>query len=325
MHCNDIPDLLSPTFPYLYKINTIILVYMGYPIIFLGIVTSILTIIILVRDKEVYVSTRFMLSCIAITDIWYLTFSFLLGLVILLKEKRSSVYQVIFSNRGMGEFVRNWLLTALALERFLFFYDPLKFQIRWRLSRMRIIVGVLILLAIIFQIPNIAYVTLLFLKGSCEDLKTVRFVQSFLNLITVNILPFIFMAILSILTTKSVTNLMHEIFPGVSIVPPSNVITEGSKKVMQIIRNSLIVFAISSIPIFPTYAVGFYSVYFQKTDLPTFALMTALICVSSLSSIINSACNFFIYIFYIKRYRRILLEIVRPNCLRRRSSDSDQI
>lgn len=63
-------------------ISRIFFVYIGAPITVLGIVTSALTVALFRREKETFVSTRFVLSCIAVTDIAYLTSCLGLGIAL---------------------------------------------------------------------------------------------------------------------------------------------------------------------------------------------------------------------------------------------------
>lgn len=74
----------------------IVFVYIGLPIMILGIVTSALTTALFKRELETFVSTSFILSCIAVTDIGYLIFSLGVVITVSIKDMYDGTYQLLF-------------------------------------------------------------------------------------------------------------------------------------------------------------------------------------------------------------------------------------
>ncbi|VDO01112.1 unnamed protein product [Rodentolepis nana] len=316
MICNSSSDLLLLDFPSLMNINGKIFLDIAYPLMFLGIITSSLTLLMLAKDKETLLSTRFLLSCLAVSDMGYLAFNILIGILTPLTSIKIHYFLLILNSRRLCEFMRNWVAAILSFERFLFFYDPLNFESLWRIDGVRTVVTILTFLGLFCEIPNTVYIVALALLQDCEILRQICSFQSIMNLLTVTILPLVCMAIFSFLTTKVINKLIYRMFSATQLISPSRTTVRGSKNAMKIIRNSLIVFTVTSIPAIPTYCITFHLAYLHKTDIRAISFLTILHGLASLFSIINSTCNFFVFILQSSRYRRILMVTFRLRCFK---------
>ncbi|VDL94583.1 unnamed protein product [Schistocephalus solidus] len=192
----------------------IMMVYIGGPIIVMGIITSILSLLMFKRDTATSSATRLLLSTIAATDILFLVCCFIFWTV---KEIFSGsptlvaflnspfVYGFLFYICNVFELQRNWLVVVLAVERLLFFLKPLEFKSIWSLSRVRGIIILVILLSCLFRIPVLIY-GIAKHDASLDPAvaRLTKLIHSLTDCILLTILPVTVMAVLSTLTAARV-------------------------------------------------------------------------------------------------------------------------
>ncbi|KAL5106926.1 hypothetical protein TcWFU_006407 [Taenia crassiceps] len=120
------------------RLKAVAMGYMGGPVCVVGIVTSALSLILFKRDTSTTLSTRLLLSAIAVVDIFFLFFMFLLWCVRRFLPQDSlafrqfdspTVFGLIFYMSNVFELYRNWLVVVIAVERLLYFLRPIEFKI----------------------------------------------------------------------------------------------------------------------------------------------------------------------------------------------------
>lgn len=93
--CNVSMDLMLKDFFNLRDINRFLLVHIGHPIIFSGIITSIFTFLLVARNHQTFTSTRFALSCAAVNDIGFFFFNILIGVLNMIGTINVHILQLV--------------------------------------------------------------------------------------------------------------------------------------------------------------------------------------------------------------------------------------
>lgn len=295
------------------QLNLILLVYAAFPIVVVCIITSTLTLFILQRLEETFATTRFILFCIVSSDLGFLIFNFVTGILITIDIYNVAVLNIIFCIRKWFEFSRNWFIATLAFDRFIKFYYPLHFQVHFTFFRVRLAGIVQFVFGSFLQIPNMVYITTYLNGKNCAILRETRLVQCMLNLTALTMAPFLLMMVFSMLTTSILVNIFQRAGFLKNPSLPSTVACsdDRSNHVLGIINKSLVVF-FTTIPSVPMEAMLFYQVYKGKVDKDLFTLLTVLCTIATFFSIVNSTSNFFICIHHNRRYRRILVKLLLP-------------
>ncbi|VDM32623.1 unnamed protein product [Hydatigera taeniaeformis] len=303
-------------------INQILLIYIGCPIMLVGIATSLLTLLLFLRDSQTFISTRLILSCIAAADVGYLSFMLIFCLFHTNKHTQWPVaFALLYCGFNIFEIFRNWLLIAMSFERFLFFLKPVKFKLLWSLSHVRIIVICIAVGSVICRIPDMLLAAALICHPLRSQLiRTSKLVHIFMDLLALACLPIVLMLVFSFLTTKTITDVMHKKFLSMQAGTPVKNAPDNSIKIVSILRNALIVFVITSLPAIPSSILRTYLVLNEVRESHLNTVSGVMNGVTNLLSIINSTSNFFIYVCQSRRYRGILVECLCSWCHKGKTS-----
>ncbi|VDD75591.1 unnamed protein product [Mesocestoides corti] len=304
-------------------IHLITLVYIGGPVMVVGVVLSLLTLFLFWYDSHTFISTRFTLSAIAIVDVGYLAFMFAFWTVrrafpsdhpTTIALTHPTTYAILFYGANVFELYRNWLLLVMTIERFVFFYKPVKFKIIWNLTRVRIIVICVGLASMFLRIPVIIYVVASKNEPEdCEVAKIAKMTHILTDMLALTSLPLILMLFFSFLTTKTVMQVMHSDFSDLE-KEIAIVNARTSARILKILRTTLSVFIITSAPAIPATFLNVYLVFKDINGTRLNVASAALNSVANLASVVSSSSNFFVYIFQSRRYRGIF-----KKCLQGRS------
>ncbi|VDK36180.1 unnamed protein product [Taenia asiatica] len=195
-------------------INQILLIYIGCPIMLIGIATSLLTLMLFLRDSQTLSSTRFILSCIAAADVGYLSFTLIFCLFHITKGANwPIVLALLYCGFNIFEIFRNWLLIVVSFERFLFFLKPVKFRLLWSLSHVRIVVICIAVGSVICRTPDmVLVVALICYPLRNQMIRSSKLVQILMDFLALACLPIVLMLVFSFLTTRTITDVMHKKF-----------------------------------------------------------------------------------------------------------------
>ncbi|KAL5106670.1 hypothetical protein TcWFU_002771 [Taenia crassiceps] len=249
-------------------INQVLLIYIGCPIMLIGIATSLLTLMLFLRDSQTFISTRFILSCIAVADVGYLSFMLIFCLFHITKDTNwPIVFALLYCGFNVFEIFRNWLLIIISFERFLFFLKPVKFKLLWSLRHVRIIVTCIAVGSVICRTPDMVLaVALICYPLRSQMIRSSRLVHILMDLLALACLPIVLMLVFSFLTTKTITEVMHKKFTEMGTGTPVKSAPENSMKIVSILRNALIVFVITSLPAIPSSILKTYVVFNEVNE-----------------------------------------------------------
>lgn len=291
-------------------VNQILLIYISCPIMLVGITTSLLTLMLFLRDSQTFISTRFILSCIAAADVGYLSFMLIFCLFHVAKSAEWSIVRVLlYCGFNVLEIFRNWLLIIMSFERFLFFLKPVKFKLLWSFGHVRIIVICIAVGSVICRTPDMVLaVALIFYPLRNYMIRSSKLVHILMDLLALTCLPIALMLVFSFLTTRTITDVIDKKFSEMKAGIPVKSAPENSMKIVSILRNALIVFVVTSLPAIPSSILKTYVVFNEVNKSHLNTISSIMNGITNLFSVINSTSNFFIYIFQSKRYRNILID-----------------
>ncbi|VDL61193.1 unnamed protein product [Hymenolepis diminuta] len=323
-------------------VKKIIRGYTGGPVCIIGIVTSVLSLILFKRDTSTTLSTRLLLSAIALVDIIFLLMYFILNsLQWFLPEineflTKPMVFTFFFFMTNVFELYRNWLVVVIAVERLLYFLKPVEFKVIWSVKKVAIVLIFLCVFSCLIRIPVIIYGIAKKPQERRRDTDLVKLtlmIHLLTDCIVLTIAPVLLMILLSIATTirinavvKTKLRLVNSNFTqqrrSSPILQPLNNGDQQNQKeqddnsyrkhyrIVKILHTVLITFIICSVPSIPATIMSFYLYFHDLQRGQLFVITEVLSSIANLGSLFNSTSNFFVYVAHSKRYRYILAKIL---------------
>ncbi|KAM7533921.1 hypothetical protein Aperf_G00000115096 [Anoplocephala perfoliata] len=322
------------------NVKRIIRGYMGGPVCIVGIVTSVLSLILFKRDTSTTLSTRLILSAIAVVDIIFLFFMFFFSCVRWFLPQNSNpfnsplVFTFFFFMTNVFELYRNWLVVVIAVERLLYFIKPVEFKVLWSVKRVAVILVFLFVFSCLIRIPVIMYgISKHNPQADNRILKLTSMIHFLIDCIVLTIAPVLLMVMLSIATTlrinevvKTKLRLVNSSFAqkrrliqknqSLSDVNHLNLKEHEDApyrkhyRIVKILHAVLITFIICSTPAIPATIMNFY-LFFHEIERGKICFITEVLAsIANLGSLVNSTSNFFVYVAQSKRYRYILAKIL---------------
>ncbi|KAL5966700.1 hypothetical protein TSMEX_005567 [Taenia solium] len=327
------------------RLKTVAMGYMGGPVCIVGIVTSALSLILFKRDTSTTLSTRVLLSAIAVVDIFFLFFMFLLWCVRRFLPQDSLafrqfdsplVFGFIFYMSNVFELYRNWLVVVIAVERLLYFLRPIEFKVLWSVKKVAAILISLCLFSCFIRIPVLIYgIAKKSPKFDDSVTKLTRLIHSLIDCVVLTLAPVALMVTLSVATTlrinavvKTKLRLVNSNFsqqrrisqspqqllqPHEQLNPFQKQDDAPSRKhyrIVKILHTVLITFIICSTPSIPASIMHFYTVFHEIEGGRINYVSEVLTVIANFGSLVNSTSNFFVYVAQSKRYRYILAKIL---------------
>lgn len=295
-----------------------LILFVGGPMILIGVISSILTIIMFLRDSFTPRSTKFILQTLSATDLL-----FLISVIFYIELK--SIYNVyphveeilkpvrdhfVFVDIlvmvvNISEIFRNWLTVLIGIERYLVTCHPLKltkYQDTTNSHRAVIFVSIF---AVILRLPMLIRRLTIYsetpkIKNLSEKSLTVHSIVEaiFQSFLPVSILLFCFIKITKALKESKSLRKTHQ-RQMVSI-----------QRKTHITRMLIIIIILFTFCNTPNIAVVILT-WFNLEHLGVISMFCWFF------SILYSSSNFFIYIIYMRRYRHIIAQMFgnkRPCC-----------
>lgn len=315
VHCyiNQTVRLLD--FLLLHNINVITYVYIGYPVAIIGLISSVVALILLKKDKEIVNSTQLILFCINAMNIQILSCIIFMGMYLLLKLKVFTAWHILHCLFRFSNLIRNWLLSLLAVERYLLLNDPHNYPKRWSIARVQVLLSLFFVTALMFQLPDIFYLNERLSNGDLENLRLLRALQGYINITLISLLPLLCILVMCCLTSKTIRVITHRYVLREELHYSPQSVDKKNQCIFKIITSFLVRFAISLIPALGEEVIFLHIVVHCKSDDNALIALTFISALDSLSSVVNSACDFFIYIFYNIKYRRVTCDMLVPKFL----------
>lgn len=299
-----------------------LLMYVDGPLVCIGIITSVLSLLLFKRDNKTAQGTRFLFSMVAVADTLFLTCSFVFWIMrdylrndIDVQEffQQPSVYGLLFYVCNVFEFIRNWLVVMIAIERYLFLLKPVEFKVMWGARRVRRIVIVLYGIAVCTRLPVLVYGIAKYSSTMNTRVERIsRLIHNITDCIFLTSIPVTLMIVTSAITSlkyKSILRVRRQLQNGSSTRAKSD-FTQVSLRTRKIIRTVLWTFVIFSLPSIPASIVHCIVLFNNYENQSIILVSEILSAISNYGSVMTSTSNFFVYIFVSSRYRKILLEIL---------------
>ena len=277
----------------------------------IGIAANVLSFILFIRDSQTFVGTRFVLFCIAFTDIGYLSCMLSYCVPQLNHDNNNNKYVLssLFISFKIFEIIRNWLLIAVTYERFLFFHEPVKFKLLWSLRRVRVIVSVIALSALACRLPDFMHI---YAEAqdppNCEIMRYAKICHTFIDLFALTLVPIIVMIVFSIKATKTVTHVMVKNLEGNKTGGAVEHAGEYSARIVTTLKVAMIIFVLTLLPSIPAAILEIYVELNPDADENIIFVQMILCTVANLVSVLNSTSNFFVHYCQSRHYRNIMTE-----------------
>lgn len=290
----------------------VIVVYLGLPASAVGICTSAVSIVMFYRDNRTPSTTRRLLIVISIMDILFLT-SFVLYLPPILlcghvcswREVFSSAAYLIptFTFVNVFEMLRNWNVVLICVERYIIICYPLKAR-RWlNLTKINYAVFGCAITAGLLCLPLLGFLVL--------DFASPRWKRSAHLLSQANaIIDALFLTILPLLILVSCS------IPIIQTVKRSEELgirqtsTHAKGKVTRVLLVVVLTFTVFMLPMIPLSVIKLLNMFHKEDACPTKIALHFAAYLAVFGSLLNSTANFFVYVIYSKRYRKLFLSVV---------------
>ncbi|VDD75592.1 unnamed protein product [Mesocestoides corti] len=316
------------------QLKTVTMGYIGGPVCVVGIVTSALSLVLFKRDTSTTLSTRLLLSAIAVVDIFFLLFMSLFWSVKRFLPQDSTAFQqfenpvvfaFIFYMSNVFELYRNWLVVVIAVERLLYFLKPVEFKFLWSVKKVAAILIFLCLSSCFIRIPVLIYgIARKSPKIGDSITRLTRLMHSLIDCVVLTIAPVTLMVTLSVATTLRIhavvktklrlvnSNFIQPTDQGYQqhVAKQDDAPSRKHYRIVKILHTVLITFIICSTPSIPASVMHFYIVFHEIEGGRIKYVSEVLTVIANFGSLVNSTSNFFVYVAHSKRYRYILAKIL---------------
>lgn len=309
----------GPTVAYIFFIfkQTIVL-YIGLPVVILGLFTSLLCLYLFFKDRLLPVTTRRFLISIAITDILFLPLAAIQITTILLCNSKCrqnssiNMFALVSMARLFGnivEMMRNWVMVIIGIERYLIICHPLKSKWRWnrRLSR-KLLISTTVF-SVLIRLPNIIDNAIYAHLGPTKLtlVHVVRNMHAATDTVFLTIVPMIILSFCGIRIAESMRSskaLEHAHCRFVTVSRHNE-----KRRVHWVILSTLVSFVTFMSPSVPLVIVQL--IIWNKPDASCGVHYAAYVTsyLATLGTLLNSSANFFVYVCHSSKYRILLLKL----------------
>ncbi len=307
--------------------DDVLFFYVAGPLCVAGIITSLLTISIFARDRVTFQSTRIILTLVALLDFVYLCCILFFWVIqrtfprdsdIYYRITRPAAYAVEFFTSKVVELTRNWLSVLIALERYVFFYNPIKFRVIWSPRNIKCIIACVVITAMIMRIPCIIF-GLLYIDpglGSCPG-RIVVLTNVLIDFIMLNSLPLACVVILSSMTRRHVITSMRTMPKE-----DQDKLRLKTDKIVEVLRTVVLVFSGCTLMSLPSTLMHLYLFFERVEHAWVFIFAQVLKTIATLGSVVKSSSNFYVYVLQSERHRDILASLMPWKCRRESTTEA---
>ncbi|VDN15720.1 unnamed protein product [Dibothriocephalus latus] len=318
----------GPTYKDFLRYNQLILItILGLPVCVVGIFTSGLSICMFGRDKTTPRTTRKLLIVLSVLDVLYLLLSMLVFQPMNFcgrncPQQMPLLTSIIVPLGTILESFRNWLVVLIGVERFLVICFPVRSKVWWTGAITNRLIAVCFGFSILVRIPLISFTAIENVRPEWSAVKS-RFWQlhCFTDSILVTLVPLIILIVCSVQIGRGLRRSgrfrrgqgEHPQLQTASIDCQKDGIQSDCivLRCLKLTRGLLIVIITFALFMLPLSILQLLSLHFLRHR--TCVYMVSLnICsyLVALGSQINSTANFFVYIVYWAKYRRMLRQML---------------
>ncbi|KAL7056317.1 hypothetical protein AAHC03_021117 [Spirometra sp. Aus1] len=302
----------------------------GLPVCLVGVFTSALSICLFRQDRKTPRTTRKILIVTSVVDVQFLLFSMLyLQPLTFCKENciwkrffKSTAYLLpIFSLVNILECLRNWLVVLIGVERFLVVCFPALSKFWWNGKVANRLIAACIGFSICIRLPLISYLAIENAGTRWSRVAAWLYqIHSCTDSIMVTLIPLVILIVCSL-------NIARDLRQSARFrrgqTDQTNVLSESHRESTSSINSILrrvkltrplliviVTFTLFMLPLVPVSIIQIVSHNFFPSS--CVYLITLHICsyVAALGSQLNSTANFFVYIVYWSKYRRMLVRML---------------
>ncbi|KAL7056311.1 hypothetical protein AAHC03_021118 [Spirometra sp. Aus1] len=310
----------------------IFLSILGLPVCIVGIFTSGLSICLFCRDKTTPRTTRKILIAISLIDVQFLLFSMLYlqpltfcgrGCPLRRIFLSSTYIMLIFPFVNILECLRNWMVVLIGVERFLVVCFPVRSKVWWNGKITNRLIAAGIGFSFCVRLPLISYLAIENAGPEWSRVAEMLYhIHSCTDSIMVTLIPLVILIVCSLQIARGLKHSdrfrqeqTHQQQPNAWSEGHRESTSSTSSVVrrVKLTRGLLIVivtFTLFMLPLVPVSIIQIVSHNFFPSS--CVYLITLHICsyVAALGSQLNSTANFFVYIVYWGKYRRLLQQML---------------
>ncbi|VDK89439.1 unnamed protein product [Dibothriocephalus latus] len=315
----------------------IILSVIGIPVCAVGVVTSALSICLFCRDTSTPRTTRKLLIFTSLVDVHFLFFSLLYLQPLIccrsnstwMKFYKSIGYLLpIFSLVNILESLRNWLVVLIGVERFLVVCFPVHSKLWWNGRLTNHLIAATVGFSVLIRLPLICY--LAFENAGPERSGVASWlyqIHSWTDSVVVTLIPWIILVVCGVHVGRGLRRSdrfrreqRERQTPPLEMNGESTSTTRNAARGVRLTRGLLIViitFTVFMLPLVPVSIIQLISRHILPSSCVYLVALHICSYVAALGSQLNSTANFFVYIVYWGRYRRMLLRMLHCECTKR--------
>ncbi|VDN15711.1 unnamed protein product [Dibothriocephalus latus] len=315
----------------------IFLTVIGLPVCAVGVVTSALSIFLFCRDTTTPRTTRKLLVLTSLTDVHFLIFSMLYlqpltfckgGSICRPFYKSTGYILPIFSLVNILESLRNSLVVLIGVERFLIICFPVRSKVWWNGRLINRLIAACFGFSVLVRLPLICYLALENAGSEWSEVMAWLYqLHSCTDSVLVSLIPLIILIVCSLQIGRGLrrSDLFRQRQRQRQSVPidghkentcSSPSVSRGVK-LTRALLTGIITFTLFMLPLVPVSIIQIVSRYVFPSSCVYLVALHVCSYVAALGSQLNSTANFFVYIVYWGRYRRMLLRMLHCECLDR--------
>ncbi|BHF78717.1 obsolete signal transducer activity [Sparganum proliferum] len=299
--------------------------WLGIPIMLVGTVTSLLSLWMFSVDRSTPRTTRLLLIAVSASDAIFLPFAAMHILTYAFCSKSCRLASPlnisllasiarIFGN--LFEIFRNWIMVLIGIERYVITRHPLKSKQWWTPRKTFQLVLYTSLLCLIVRVPTLTEAIIYALNdvNNTEIITKISKAHTvidsiFLTLLPLSVLSFCGLRILIII--KRTQRLVVSVGSSFTSRFMHRHKARNRYRVNQVLLISMITFSAFMLPYVPL-SVLQWTVW--RTDVrPSCGVIVAeyvLAYLSTLGTLLNSTANFFVYVYYWEKYRKMIADML---------------
>ncbi|KAH9279929.1 hypothetical protein ECG_07689 [Echinococcus granulosus] len=297
------------------SVRQIIILYVGSTISAVGILGSLICLYIFFRHRLAISTTHYLLVARSLTDLLYLSLEAIIHHPAFIVGNRNGTHLgcyiflgVLRSGIHLSQLLRNWIIVCLGFERYLLVCHPVYFRTRWRLKHIHILMTVLVTSCITIRTPYVlAYIFDIWGSEWCGVSGIAIAIHTIFDVIFVALIPVPLLACLSA-TIIIKSNRLQEwrakmaFKPNCQHAKAKNV----NRKAHQAIMVVVICFTLFTGAFLPNGLLRLlqYSGVNAVCKIHFYRQITAALVF--LGNLLNSSMNFFIYMIYWARFRKVV-------------------
>lgn len=296
-------------------------IYIGIPVVIVGLMTSIISFVMFTIDRNTPLTTRILLMTVATTDIMFLPLASINAIAYALcnrkcREQSSiNVLLLVSMVRLFGnivEMIRNWVMVIIGMERFLLICHPLRSKRLWTRKRVVYLIIATAVLSTIVRIPsiidnviyahrNLSYAHLTKILSNIHVLTDTLFLT---------IMPLGFLSVFGVRIYACLRKSKQLRTQNSFIIKSHHFNCQRQLRVNQVILAALGAFWIFMMPSLPLIVLQLRTWNASMTTCSIQYATYTLAYITTLGTLFNSSANFFVYVLYSRRYRKLLLKML---------------